>query len=297
MSVASFGLKQVGVIAGEYNAPQIKVSKQGQITYINDLNPDGGLTPEALQEQYDELEAIYIADLAIYNSVIDPTTGIPYYETILTDDVDDLNTASASITTASTNLTTALSGYTTFNYLEYTLMSNQLKLNPGYPTDNYWVFSNDTSNPSQQQPITIYSGFGVLAGTYLMSGYLSCSVEGGDTDKINNAGSSCIMIISNASSGSTLAVFQSGTATEFSQVYENARNAVSGQQLITFTSNTSINISFYCSVGAVVGQPSYVETPLGWVIQPFANIGSGQNDVAGQTTPTQYYKCLSFQKI
>lgn len=297
MSVASYGFQNLDLVAGEYNAPQIKVNKRGQITYIKDLYPDGPLTPEELQEQYDDLEAIYEADLTIYDIIVDPTIGIPFYETLITQEIDDLNTASASITTASNNLNIAINSYLPFSYAEYTLMSNQLTINPGLATDNYWVFSNEDGAPEQQQPITIYSGFGVIAGTYLMSGYLSCSVEGGNTDKINNAGSSCLMLITNASTGAIIANFQSGTATEFLQVDENARNATSGQLLVTFQTNTSINISFYCSVGAVQGQANFVDTPMGWVIQPFANLGSGQNDVAGQLTPTQYYKCLSFQKI
>ena len=295
MSVASYGLKKVELVAGEYFAPQIKVNKRGQITFINDLNPDGGLTPEALQAQYDELEAEYEADLIIYNTIVDPNTGIPFYEAELVDITNDLNTASTDMTTASNNLNIAINSYLPFSYDEYTLMSDQLTLNPNLPEDNFFVFSNNTSIPSQQLPITIFSGFSVPAGTYLMSAFLSCNVSGGNTDKILNAGSSCLIIIS---SGSTLlGMFQSGTATEFLQTDVNARVSTSGQQLVTLTSTTSVNVSFYCAVGAVEGQPSFVDTPMGWVIQPFSNIGSGQNDGAGQFTPTQYYKCLSFQKI
>ena len=92
-------------------------------------------------------------------------------------------------------------------------------------------------------------------------------------------------------------MFQHGRTTEFADQDVNARNQVSGQQFLTFAADATIDVNFYCAGGAIVGQPSYNNFALEWEIQPFATIGSGQNDVAGQTSPTEYYKCLCFRKL
>jgi hypothetical protein len=292
MSVASLAFDDPCLIPGEYESPQIKVNKKGQITYINDLNI---ISTDQLQAKYDDLSGNYYTDLAIYNSIIDPNTGLPFYDSELDTMTNELNGMSSNMTTAQTDLETAISTYSPFAYSEIFLMSNQLTQNPGLSTDNYWVFSNDTSTPSQQQLQIIYSGFPVPEGTYLLSGFLTTQLAGGNSAKVDNAGSACVLVVKSGST--TLATFQSGRTGEFQQINTFSRNQTSGQQFITFASKTFVDVYFYVSAGAVEGGPNYVDIPLGWIIQPYAVIGSGQNNPVGQLTPTQFYKCLSFIKI
>jgi|TARA_R110000822_G_scaffold36128_6_gene101868 hypothetical protein len=292
MSIASLGINSTGLVANEYFAPQIKVSKKGLITYINDLNPDGNLDPASLQAEYDTLEAEYENDLEKYNLLISPTEGIPFFEDVLVTLDTTLNSLSSTMTTSSNNLTTAIDNYTPSVVTEYTLMSNQLNI-----TDSF-LFSNTDGNTSEQSLAQLYTGFEVPAGTYLLTGFLCADCIGGDTSKVNNSGSAMVMVISQTGNPTNFyGMFQHGRTTEFADQDVNARNQVSGQQFLTFAADATIDVNFYCAGGAIVGQPSYNNFALEWIIQPFATIGSGQNDLAGQTSPTEYYKSLCFRKL
>lgn len=291
MSVASLGLKNVCLTAGEYKAPQIKLNKQGQITFINDLDSGGGLDPDTLQTRYDTDETTYTTMLDTYNGIISPTTGIPFYEDVLVTITTSLTTDATALTTADDNLTSAVNT-NPITYNEYTLMSNELDLT------TTWIFSNSNGAPEEQQLQTIYTGFTVPAGNYLLSAFLSAQVTGGDVSKVVNSGSAlCLVISYTANPTSYLAIFQSGRTGEYAETAVFSRNQASGQQYVSFSADTQVNISFYCSAGATVGQDSYNNFALSWMIQPFANLGAGVTFSNGLATPSQYYKCLSFQKL
>lgn len=291
MSVASLGLKNVSLTAGEYKAPQFKLNKHGQITYINDLDSGGGIDPDTLQAEYDDLSATYVTLLDTYNGFISPTGGIPLYEDKLVDAEAELNDDEDALTAADEALTTAVNTNPII-YNEYTLMSNELDLT------TTWIFSNTDGSPEEQQLQTIYTGFNVPAGDYLLSAFLSAQVTGGDESKVVNSGSAlCLVISYTANPTSYLAVFQSGRTGEYASVATFSRNQTSGQQYVSIPTDTQVNISFYCSGGAAVGQPSYNNFALSWKIQPFANLGAGVTFSNGLATPSQYYKCLSFQKL
>ena len=252
MSIASLGINSTGLVANEYFAPQIKVSKKGLITYINDLNPDGNLDPASLQAKYDTLEALYEDDLSKYNLLTSDASGIPFYEDVLVTLDTTLNSLSSSMTTSSNNLTTAIDNYTPSVVTEYTLMSNDLNI-----TDSF-IFSNTDGKPEEQSLAQIYTGFQVPAGTYLLTGFLCADCIGGDTSKVNNSGSAMVMVISQTGNPTNFyGMFQHGRTTEAFDQDVNCRNQVSGQQFLTFAEDATIDVNFYCAAGAIVGQPSY----------------------------------------
>jgi hypothetical protein len=291
MSVASLGLKNVSLTAGDYTTPQIKLNKHGQITFINDLDSGGSLDLTTQQEEYDDLNTTYNTLTNVYNSIISPTGGIPAYEEELVTINTSLTTDAQTLTTADDNLTTAVNN-DPISYSEYTLMSNELDLT------TTWIFSNTSGNTAEQTLQTIYTGFDVPAGNYLLSAYLSAQVVGGDESKVVNSGSALCLVISYTTDPSSyVAIFQSGRTGEYASVSTFSRNQTSGQQYVSFAADTQVNISFYCSAGAVVGQPSYDNFALSWQIQPFANLGAGVTFSNGLATPSEYYKCLSFQKL
>jgi len=286
MSVGSIDLVRVPVIANEYNAPKIKVNKQGQITYIEDLNADGQL--DDLQAVYDEYEAEYEA---LLQGQTDIQTDIDDGNALITTNDTILDTQEGIMTQDTTDLNDLIDSFVPFEYQEYNVMSNLL-------TTDSFIFSNTDGNTSEQTAQNIFQDISVPAGSYLVSGFLNAQVIGGDVSKVINSGSGMILNVVNTANGDVLCRFCSGrTGSAFGEAAF-SRGQVSGQQYITLSTTTTIGLTFYCFAGAIVGQPSYENFALEWQVQPFATIGSGDTGEApGNTPPTEYYKAVSFQKI
>lgn len=287
MSVASYGIQPPSVVPGEYAQPRMKVNRHGQITFIDDLG-SGPIDPDDLQAEYDALLDTYNADLALYEQIEE---GIDEYEQILADDVvAPLTVASQAMTVASVDLTTAIDNYSPSSFAQLTVLSNQL------PTTTF-KFSNIEDKPEQQSFQTIFN-LTVPAGNYLVSVYLCYQATGGDVSKIRNSGSTMTIALSDSANPNFFyALIQTGTASEALETVAFTRQQASGQQYVSLPQTTNMNFQFCISQGAIVGQPSFTEFGISYALQQFANIGSGYNFVAGQLTPTQFYKCISFIKI
>lgn len=287
MSVASYGIQPPSVVPGEYAQPRMKVNRHGQITFIDDLG-SGPIDPDDLQAEYDALLATYNTELALYNQIDE---GIDEYEQILADDVvAPLTVASEAMTVASVDLTTAINNYSPSSYAQLTVLSNQL------PTTTF-KFSNVEDKPEQQALQTIFN-LTVPAGNYLVSVYLCYQATGGDVSKIRNSGSTMTIALSDSANPNFFyALIQTGTASEALETVAFTRQQASGQQYVSLPQTTNMNFQFCISQGAIVGQPSFTEFGISYALQQFANVGSGYNFVAGQLTPTQFYKCISFIKI
>tara|TARA_R110000822_G_scaffold275458_2_gene397595 strand:+ start:948 stop:1817 length:870 start_codon:yes stop_codon:yes gene_type:complete len=289
MSVKSYDLKNITITPKLYHTPQFKMNQSGQITYIEDLS-----------DNVNNLQATYDAYLAEYNVQDASFTEI---ETFITDTGASVVTQSdiliaqiATLNTQESDLVALNTSYVPFAYDEHFILASDTN------TSSSWIFSNVDGNTNEQTPQLIATNMTIPAGTWLCSANLVGQAIGGDASKIPNSGSAMTIIVNVTGGASNLvAVFQSGRSTYTNEGdLDSVRSYGAGSKIVTFAAETNVDLRFYISAGAVVGQDSYEEVAIEWQVSPWCSIGASTVVPADGTpllVPNIPYRALSFQKI
>ena len=289
MSVKSYNIQNITLTPDLYYTPQFKINKEGQITFIEDLSG----TVVNLQSDYDAYLAEYNAQDASFNAIetfiIDISGDVVTQSDLLIAQINTLQTQNSDLVALNTS-------YVPFAYDEHYILASECN------TSSSWIFSNVDGNTNEQTPQLIATNMTIPAGTWLCSANLVGQAIGGDASKIPNSGSAMTIIVNVTGGASNLvAVFQSGRSTYTNEGdLDSVRSYGAGSKIVTFAAETNVDLRFYISAGAVVGQDSYEEVAIEWQVSPWCSIGASTVVPADGTpllVPNIPYRALSFQKI